>query len=167
MTEDSRSVLGKHTKEGESPVSEIGSQPTVSRVLRDTRNPVGSRGDHPPSLNTPQWPIEEQYCEGKVKRTPGGEWKRTWNPVLTNSQRSFKRTDGVLFVERSGELLLLARLNTKEVWSRRETKSEEGERVSNSRPETGWPIHVQVEGTVKGFGGPNTHLLKKVVMRCG
>ena len=57
--------------------------------------------------------------------------------MLTNSQRSFKRTDGVLFVERSGELLLLARLNTKEVWSRRETKSEEGERVSNSRPETG------------------------------
>ena len=25
-----------------------------------------------------------EYCEGKVKRTPGGEWKRTWNPVFTN-----------------------------------------------------------------------------------
>ena len=56
--------------------------------------------------------------------------------MLTNSQRSV-RTDGVLFVERSGELLLPARLNTKKVWSRRETKSEEGERVGNSRPETG------------------------------
>ena len=164
MNGDSWNVLGKHTREGESPVNEIEIQPTESRVLRDTRNPVGSRGDHPPSLNTPQWPIEKQYCEGKVKRTPGGEWKRTWNLMLTNSQRE---TDGVLFVERSGELQLLARLNTEEVWSRRETKSEEGEKVSDSRPETGWPIHVQVEGTVKGFGGPNTHLLKKVVMRCG
>ena len=164
MNGDSWSVLGKHTKEGESPVNEIEIQPTESRVLRDTRNPVGSRGDHPPSLNTPQWPIAKQYCEGKVKRTPGGEWKRTWNQMLTNSQRE---TNGVLFVERSGELLLPARLNTNKVWSRRETKSEKGDKVSDSRPETGWPIHVQVEGTVKGFGGPNTHLLKKVVMRCG
>ena len=46
-------VLGKPTKEGESPVDEILSQLTVSRVPRDTRNLVGSRGDHPPSLNTP------------------------------------------------------------------------------------------------------------------
>ena len=51
---DSRNVLGKHTKEGESPVGEIESQRAVSRVPRDTRNPVGSRRDHPPSLNTPQ-----------------------------------------------------------------------------------------------------------------
>ena len=50
---DSRIVLGKQTKDGESPVDEIESQLTVSRVPRDTRNPVGSRGDHPPSLNTP------------------------------------------------------------------------------------------------------------------
>ena len=35
--------------------------------------------------------------------------------------------DSVLFVERSGELLMPARLNTKKVWSRRETKSEKGE----------------------------------------
>ncbi len=48
-----RTVLGKQTKEGESPVVENRRPAAVSRVPRDTRNPVGSRGDHPPSLNTP------------------------------------------------------------------------------------------------------------------
>ncbi len=54
--------------------------------------------------------------------------------MLTNSQRE---TDGVLFVERSGELQLLARLTVNKAGSRRETKSEEGDKVSDSRPETG------------------------------
>ena len=46
-------VLGKPTKEGESPVSETSSNKTVSRVPRDTRNLVGICGDHPVRLNTP------------------------------------------------------------------------------------------------------------------
>ena len=45
----------------------------VSRVPRGTWNPVGSREDHLPRLNTSWRPIAEQYREGKVKRTPGGE----------------------------------------------------------------------------------------------
>ena len=52
MTRVNRMVLGKPAIEGESPVSENLSQTAVPRVPRDTRNPVGSRGDHPPSLNT-------------------------------------------------------------------------------------------------------------------
>ena len=60
--------MGRSTGEGESPVSETEARPAGSRVRADTRNLPGRRGDHPPSL-----PIEEQYCEGKVKRTPGGE----------------------------------------------------------------------------------------------
>ena len=48
----SRMVLGKPTKDGESPVDEKESKLAGSRVPRDTRNLVGSRGDHPPSLNT-------------------------------------------------------------------------------------------------------------------
>ena len=44
-----------------------------------------------------------EYCEGKVKRTPGGEWKRTWNPMFTSTQSTLM-CDVVLFVERSGEL---------------------------------------------------------------
>ena len=46
--------MGRGTKEGESPVSEKWKQQAGSRVPRDTRNPAGSRGDHPPSLNTTQ-----------------------------------------------------------------------------------------------------------------
>ena len=46
-------VLGKPAKEGESPVHERRADMAVSRVPRDTRNLVGTRGDHPVSLNTP------------------------------------------------------------------------------------------------------------------
>ena len=44
--------MGRHTIVGNSPVSERDVNMAVSRVPPDTRNPVGSRGDHPPSLNT-------------------------------------------------------------------------------------------------------------------
>ena len=50
--EDSRTVLGKLTREGESPVSEIRIDMAVSRVPRDTWNLVGISGDHPVRLNT-------------------------------------------------------------------------------------------------------------------
>ena len=42
---------------------------------------------------------------GKVEKNPGRGVKRTWNPMFTSSQRAL-RLDGVLFVERSGELYL-------------------------------------------------------------
>ena len=53
-----------------------------------------------------------QYCEGKVKRTAGAEWNRTWNRMLTKSQSTFT-CDGVPFVEWTGELRLHARLSYK------------------------------------------------------
>ena len=40
--------MGKPVIEGESPVHETDCNSVGSGVLRDTRNPVGSRGDHPP-----------------------------------------------------------------------------------------------------------------------
>ena len=43
------------------------------RVPPGTRNPAGSRGDRPPRLSTPLRPTVDQYREGKVKSTPGGE----------------------------------------------------------------------------------------------
>ena len=70
-----------------------------SRVPRDTWNLVGSREDHLPRLNTTRWPIAKKYREGKVKRTPGGEWNRTWNRMPTTGHstlyvwwRAFCRT---------------------------------------------------------------------------
>ena len=46
--------------------------------------------------------------------------------MLTSRQSTLK-CDVVLFVERSGELLYMARLSIKKVRSRREIESEEGE----------------------------------------
>ncbi len=157
--------MGRSAREGDSPVGETGRQRAESGVRADTRNLPGKRGDHPPSLNTTWWPIEKQYCEGKVKRTPGGEWKRTWNLMFTSTQSTFK-CDVVLFVERSGELFYAARLSTEgaepkgnRVWRARQ--------VAWNRPETGWPIHEQVEGGVKPTGGPNRPPLKSWRMTCG
>ena len=44
-----------------------------SRVGRDTGKLGGKSGDHPVRLNTTWEPIVNEYREGKVKRTPGGE----------------------------------------------------------------------------------------------
>ena len=52
LFKDNGKVLGKPAKEGESPVHEIREQLAVSEVPRDTWNLAGSRGDHPPRLNT-------------------------------------------------------------------------------------------------------------------
>ena len=104
---------------------------------------------------------------GKVEKNPGRGVKRTWNPMFTNRQSELRR-DVVLFVERSGELLYMARLSIKKIRSRREIESEKGEsEVIYNRPETEWPIHVQDEGRVKSIGGPNWLSLKRHRMRCG
>ena len=75
-------------------------------------------------------------------------------------------SDLVLFVERANELWYAARLRS---WSfgAEGKPSLNRAKVACCRPETGCPIHVQVEVTVKGYGGPNLYLLKKVRMRCG
>ena len=65
--------MGRHTEEDDSSVCENEKQSEVSRVPRDTRNPVGTSEDHLARLNTTERPIVDQYREGKVKRTPGGE----------------------------------------------------------------------------------------------
>ena len=61
---------------------------TLSRVAWSTWNSVWISEDHLVRLNIPEWPIVKQYREGKVKRTPGGEWNRTWNHKLTSSRRT-------------------------------------------------------------------------------
>ena len=66
-----------HTKEGDSPVNENEVALVVSRVPRDTRN---RRGNARRPLRKAKYSLvtdRDKYCEGKVKRTPGGEWKRS------------------------------------------------------------------------------------------
>ena len=61
------------TKEGDSPVNESGVALVESRVPRDTRN---RRGNERRPLRKAKYSLvtdRDKYCEGKVKRTPGGE----------------------------------------------------------------------------------------------
>ena len=163
----SRNVLGKHTKESESLVSETWKRAVVSRVVQDTRNPVWKSEDHLVRLNTTWWPIVKQYREGKLKRTPGGEWNRTWNLMFTSRQSTLK-CDVVLFVERSGELFVWCEVKYYVRYGAEGKPSlKRAKWVSCNRPETEWPIHEQVETRVKSGGGPNWWMLKNSRMTCG
>ena len=121
-------------------------------------------GGPPPKAKYILRSIVNKYREGKVKRTPEGEWNRTWNCVRTRSRSTFG-CDGVLFVERSNELLVCASLShmteaqRKRVWI--------GRIVHINRPETRWPNHGQVEAQVKLRGGPNRRVLQHSRMTCG
>ena len=69
----SRRGLERPTKEGDSPVNEIEATLVGSRVPRDTRN---RRGNVRRPLRKAKYYLvtdRDKYCEGKVKRTPGGE----------------------------------------------------------------------------------------------
>ena len=73
--------------------------------------------------------------------------------------------DGVLFVERSSELIFVARLSqvTEPQWKRAWI----GRLVLRIRPETGWPNHEQAEASVTGSGGPNRSPQQRARMTCG
>ena len=52
----------------------------------------------------------DEYREGQVKRTPGGEWKEP-ETLCLQADRALYMCDIVLFVERSSELRYVARLS--------------------------------------------------------
>ena len=64
-----KNSLENETIDGDSPVFEAKWSVVVSWVARDTRNLAWICRDHPVRLNTPERPIANQYCEGKVKST--------------------------------------------------------------------------------------------------
>ena len=64
-----KNSLENETIDGDSPVFEAERSVVVSWVARDTRNLAWICRDHPVRLNTPERPIANQYCEGKVKST--------------------------------------------------------------------------------------------------
>ena len=61
--------LERSAIDGDSPVFEARRTLVVSWVARSTRNSAWICRDHPVRLNTPERPIANQYCEGKVKST--------------------------------------------------------------------------------------------------
>ena len=157
--------MGRHTTVGNSPVSEKSEDMAVSRVPSDTRNPVGSRGDHPPSLNTTWWPIENSTVMESWKEPRKGSEKES-ETLCLQADRAPYECDIVLFVERSSECMLQARLRC----SASEPKGDRvliARTVCSIRPETGWPNHGQAEVEVKFHGGPNPRMLKNAGMNCG
>ena len=64
-----KNSLERLTTDGDSPVFEARRSIVVSWVARNTRNSAWICRDHPVRLNTPERPIANQYCEGKVKST--------------------------------------------------------------------------------------------------
>ena len=64
-----KNVLESSTIEHDSCVFEAYPTVEVSWVARSTRNSAWICRDHPVRLNTPERPIVDQYCEGKVKST--------------------------------------------------------------------------------------------------
>ena len=151
--------MGRQTIVGNSPVSEKDFKVAVSRVPPDTWNPVGSRGDHPPSLNTTWWPIVNSTVMERWKEPREGSEIEP-ETLCLQADRALYMCDIVLFVERSSECMLQARLR----YSVPKPKGDRvliARKVCSIRPETGWPTHVQAEVEVKFHGGPNPLLLKK------
>jgi hypothetical protein len=69
----SRRSLERATAGGESPVGERGRLPAMILSTTGHGEPCGKQGG-PPSKAKHSWrPIVNEYREGKVKRTPGGE----------------------------------------------------------------------------------------------
>ena len=97
-------------KQGKNPVDEIVQEEGVSRVRRDTRNPVGKCEDHLVRLNTTMWPIEYSTVRERWKEPREGSEKEP-ETVCLQADRAPHACDVVLFVERAGELRYVARLS--------------------------------------------------------
>ena len=96
-----------------------------SRVPRDTWNLVGMSGDHSVRLNTTQWPIAHSTVKERWKGPREGS-EREPETLCLQAVGALYMCDGVLFVERSGELWHVVRLSTsgtepkrKRVWKAR------------------------------------------------
>ena len=65
--------MGRPAGEGESPVSETGSRP--GRIQSTAGHVKPGRKIRGPPRKAKYYPVTDraEYCEGKVKRTPGGE----------------------------------------------------------------------------------------------
>ena len=86
----------------------------LTSCIQSTAGHVKSRGKPggPPS-KPKYYPVTDSEAVpwGKGEKNPGRGVKRTWNLVFTSTQSTLT-CDVVLFVERSGEFILVARLRT-------------------------------------------------------
>ena len=102
--------LERTTIEGESPVRENEEPLGVLLSTTGHEKSCGNLG-RPLSKAKYSWtPIVNQYCEGKVKSTPGGEWNRPETVNLQAVEGSMRRANCVPIEEWAGELIYAARL---------------------------------------------------------
>ena len=73
MHSASRRRLERPTTAGESPVGESGMQVNMFLSTTGHEEPCGKLGGPPSKAKYSERPIVNQYREGKVKSTPGGE----------------------------------------------------------------------------------------------
>ena len=134
------------------------------QVAVNTRNLLWRQGAHPLRLNTNMWPIANKYREGKVKRTPQGEWKRTWNLVPTSreSSKEWSRT----FCRMGQRVIVYSKVKSLRDEAKAKASLNRAE-VNSRRPETVWSIHEQSEVEVKFNGGSNRVTFKSYRMTCG
>ena len=65
--------MGRHTKESNSLVSEKRKQEAYIQSTTGHEKPCGNKGGPPPKAKYYLVTDSEEYREGRVKRTPGGE----------------------------------------------------------------------------------------------
>ena len=76
-------------KDGDSPVRENRQKPSGHLSNPGHEKSGANQRAHPVRLNTPERPIANQYCEGKVKRTSNRGVKETLKPC------AYKRSEHV------------------------------------------------------------------------
>ena len=97
--------LERTTEEGESPVGESERASGTSLSTTEHVKFCGKLG-RPLSKAKYSWPpIVNQYCEGKVKSTPGGEWNRPETVDLQAVEGLMRRANRVPIEEWAGELI--------------------------------------------------------------
>jgi len=102
----SRRCLEGHAGAGESPVGER-ARPPDGNLSTPGHAESGRKPGRPRSkAKDAARPIVDQYREGKVKSTPARGMKETLKPHARTPSELGRLSDGVLFVERAGELLL-------------------------------------------------------------
>ena len=78
--------MERQTIDGNSPVFEIYENGGSVPEYRETRKFCGKLPGPSGKAKYSKSPIVNKYREGKVKRTPRGEWNRYWNHVPTSRQ---------------------------------------------------------------------------------
>ena len=151
--------MGRQTEEGESPVHEKSSRPSVSRVPPDTWNPVGRRGG--PSSKPKYYSVtdREEVLWRKGEKNPGRGVKKNLKPCVYKHWKSVNGQSGT-FCRMVRRVNVCGKVKHLRCEAAAKASLNRAYEVICIRPETGWPSHGQAEVKVKLHGGPNRLPLK-------